>query len=59
MLVMTRRNGEKIFIGDNVTITIVRTGNSSVRVGIDAPPDVRIVRAETQSADELQALAGV
>ena len=46
MLVLTRKNGQKIQIGDQITITIVRVKGKSVRVGIDAPEDVRIVRSE-------------
>lgn len=45
MLVLTRREGEAIRIGDNVTITILRDGNQ-IRLGIDAPADVSIKRGE-------------
>lgn len=40
--------GEMIQIGDNVTITIVRIGPNTVRLGIDAPRDVPVVRDELQ-----------
>ena len=46
MLVLTRKNGQKIRIGEQITITILRVKGRSVRVGIDAPEDVRIVRSE-------------
>ena len=46
MLVLTRKNQEKIQIGENITITIVRIKGNSVRVGIEAPDDVRVVRGE-------------
>jgi carbon storage regulator len=46
MLVLSRKPGEKILIGDNVTITIVRIGPNTVRLGIDAPRDMNIVREE-------------
>ena len=46
MLVLSRKTGEQILIGDNVTVTIVRIGPNNVRVGIDAPDDVNIVRKE-------------
>ena len=46
MLVLTRKTTEKIQIGENVTITILRVKGQAVRVGIDAPRDVRIVRTE-------------
>lgn len=46
MLVLTRKVGEQIRIGDNVTITVVRIDEWKVRIGIDAPQEVKIVRAE-------------
>lgn len=46
MLVLTRKSGEAIQIGDNITITIVEIKGSQVRLGIDAPSDVLIYRKE-------------
>lgn len=46
MLVLSRKSGEKILIGENVTVTIVRIGPNTVRLGIDAPRDMNIVREE-------------
>lgn len=46
MLVLSRKPGERILIGDNVAITVVRIGPNSVRIGIDAPRDMNIVREE-------------
>ncbi len=46
MLVLSRKPGEKILIGENVTITIVRIGPNTVRLGIEAPRDMNIVREE-------------
>ena len=37
---------EKLVIGDNICITVVRIEGGQVRLGIEAPPDVRIVRSE-------------
>ena len=45
MLVLSRKPGEKIIVGD-VTITVVRIGPNTVRIGIDAPRSMNIVRAE-------------
>lgn len=50
MLVLSRKPGEKIHLGDSITITIVRIGPNTVRVGIDAPRDVKIVREELQES---------
>ena len=46
MLVLSRREGERLLIGDNIWITIVRIGPEQVRIGIDAPEDVPVVREE-------------
>ena len=46
MLVLTRKSGEAIQIGDNITITIVEIKGNQVRLGIDAPSDVLIYRKE-------------
>ncbi len=46
MLILTRRVGQSIVIGDDVTITIVEAGRDTVRVGIDAPRSVAVHRQE-------------
>lgn len=46
MLVLTRKANEQILIGDDIKITLVRVRGNSVRVGIEAPRDVRVVRGE-------------
>jgi carbon storage regulator len=46
MLVLTRRANESIVIGDDITVTILAVTPSGVRIGIDAPRDKRINRAE-------------
>jgi carbon storage regulator len=46
MLVLTRKLMEKLFIGENICITVVRLEGGQVRLGIDAPRDVTVVRAE-------------
>ncbi|MFV2066367.1 MAG: carbon storage regulator [Pirellulales bacterium] len=50
MLVLTRKVHQQIQIGDQITITIVRVKGQSVRVGIDAPRDVRVLRGELSAA---------
>lgn len=52
MLVLSRKPGEKILIGDKVQITIVRIGPNTVRLGIDAPRDMNIVREELCGGSE-------
>lgn len=46
MLILTRRSGQSIVIGDNVVITIIEAGRDHVRVGIDAPRSVSVHRQE-------------
>jgi carbon storage regulator len=46
MLVLSRRAGERIQIGDSIVVTVVRVGPQEVRLGIDAPHEVEIVRSE-------------
>lgn len=46
MLVLSRKTSERILIGDDIAITVVRIGPSSVRIGIEAPKSMNIVREE-------------
>jgi carbon storage regulator len=46
MLVMTRRSGEKIMIGSNITLTILGVKGNQVRIGVDAPREVAVHREE-------------
>ncbi|PHR99373.1 MAG: hypothetical protein COA78_25030 [Blastopirellula sp.] len=46
MLVLTRKQQEQIRIGDNITLTILKVKGKSIRIGIDAPKDIRVVRGE-------------
>ncbi len=46
MLVLSRKVGERIQIGTNITVTVVRLADGAVRLGIEAPPHVSIVRQE-------------
>jgi carbon storage regulator len=46
MLVLTRKLMEKLFIGEDICVTVVRLEGGQVRLGIDAPRDVTVVRAE-------------
>jgi carbon storage regulator len=46
MLVLTRKNGESIKIGDDIEITIISSKNDQVKIGINAPKNVEILRKE-------------
>jgi carbon storage regulator len=46
MLVLSRKTKERILIGDTITLTVVRIGPNNVRIGIEAPLELNIVREE-------------
>ena len=46
MLILTRRVGETLMIGDNVTVTVLRVKGNQVRLGVNAPKDVSVHREE-------------
>lgn len=48
MLVLSRKPGQKLQIGDNITITVLEVHGHVLRLGIEAPRDVRVLRAELQ-----------
>ena len=51
MLILTRRSGETILIGDDIEVTVMRVSGNQVRIGIEAPRDVPIVREELDQED--------
>lgn len=46
MLVLSRKPGEKIVIGDNITVTVVEIKGGKIRIGIEAPSNVPVHREE-------------
>lgn len=58
MLVLSRKSGERILIGSDIKITVIRIGPNSVRIGIDAPGHLNIVREELCGDESNAALAG-
>ncbi len=48
MLILSRKESERIYLGDDVVLTIVRIQGDKVRIGVEAPSDVRILRRELQ-----------
>lgn len=57
MLVLSRRVGEKLLIGDDIVITIIDTRGDGVRIGIDAPRSMRVNRAEVVEAVQASNIA--
>lgn len=52
MLLLTRRTGESLMIGDDVTVRVLGVKGNQVRFGIDAPDDVVVVREELLDRDK-------
>lgn len=50
MLVLSRKSGESIRIGENVTIEVRRIAGNRVTIAVEAPRDVRILRSELEAA---------
>lgn len=46
MLVLSRKEGEQIIIAGDIVVTVVTIGGKNVRIGVEAPPDVVILRRE-------------
>lgn len=55
MLVLTRKRTEMIKIGDDIVITVIHTSKGSVKLGIQAPSDVRVLRGELNDRTEAAA----
>lgn len=58
MLTLSRRPGERILIGDDIEIVVMRIGRNHVRIGIDAPNDLPILREEVQNTYPYLIVAG-
>ncbi|MDR3355681.1 MAG: carbon storage regulator CsrA [Spirochaetaceae bacterium] len=50
MLILTRKAGEKIMIGDGITISVVEIHGGEARIGVDAPKAVKVYREEVFEA---------
>jgi len=48
MLVLSRKEAQRIRLGDSIVITVVRLSGDKVRLGIEAPRDVRVLRDELE-----------
>lgn len=56
MLSLTRKLGEKLTIGGNVTVTVLGFKGNQIRIGIDAPRDMQIDREEWTAPEEAEIL---
>lgn len=57
MLVLSRKAGQRIQIGPDIAVTVVKLNSGGVRLGIEAPPELAVVRGEL--AEQMQAEADV
>jgi carbon storage regulator len=55
MLVLSRKVGEKLVIGDNITVVVSRVAGNRVTLGVEAPSEVRIVRGELKHESDVAA----
>ncbi len=46
MLVLSRKVGERILIGEDISVTVVRIAGGAVRIGVEAPPELAVIRQE-------------
>jgi carbon storage regulator len=59
MLILTRRLGETLTIGDDITVTVLDVRGAQVRLGIDAPPEVPVHREEIYQKIQREKEAGI
>ena len=52
MLVLSRKVGDRIHIGSDIAVTIVKVSGGTVRIGVEAPPHMAIVRDELKESIE-------
>lgn len=57
MLILSRKAGQRILIGDNIEVVVVEVRQGSVRLGIDAPTDVAVDRLEVRESKDAEAVA--
>ena len=50
MLVVTRKTDESLIISDNIEITVLEIGKDKVKIGVNAPKEVKIIRSELKDA---------
>jgi len=51
MLVLSRKVGQRILIGDKIAVTVVRIGQGGVRIGVEAPHDLEVIREELKDGE--------
>jgi carbon storage regulator len=54
MLILSRRESESVHLGDDIVLTIVRVSGEKVRIGIEAPPHIKVLRNELEIEVDLK-----
>jgi carbon storage regulator len=57
MLVLSRKEAERIRLGDSIVVTVVRISGDKVRLGIEAPPNVLVLRDELEPHEQAALMA--
>jgi carbon storage regulator len=57
MLILSRRESECIHLGDDIVLTIVRVTGEKVRIGVEAPPHIKILRNELEISATIPAIS--
>ncbi len=53
MLVLSRKQGERLHIGDEIVISVLEVNGRRVRIGIEAPHELRVIRGELRDRDQI------
>ncbi len=59
MLVLSRRESERIRLGDSIVVTVVRVAGDRVRLGIEAPSDILVLRDELDARPDAEPLPAI
>ena len=59
MLVVSRKKDESIIIGDNIKVTVVEISKDRIRIGVDAPENVKIARSELYYTEKFNMQAAI
>jgi carbon storage regulator len=56
MLVLSRKQNQQIFVGQSIVVTVVRISGDKVRIGIEAPEEMKVLRGELEPEEDFSTL---